>query len=427
MFGRKKSYCYVLSGGGAKGVYHIGVWKALQEIDIKVDAFIGNSIGAIMAGFLAQGKSRELEEIGRKISMDFILNVPDELLKNGELKLDMKQLSSFKTFFSSTYEKKGLDTTPLKNLLYENLDESEIRKNGCDLGVVTFSVSDFKAREVFIEDMEHGTVLDYLLASSAFPGFTQPEIAGKKYIDGGVHDNMPYAMARKRGYKRIIVADISGMGMKRQMDFTGSETIYIKNSINMGGVLNFNRSFLDNFMKLGYLDTLKTFSKLDGRNYFLEPDTKMEKKFSCYLKKNFSDFDFKKLFPDSVKYEKKYLMVMMDCAASILGMERIEKRSYRTMFDEIRCLKIEVEQSVETLANRADEEEQKGLGKKLDFLFKEALKPESFKEPDYFYHLALERKILRIPKKFARKTLNSLIPELETGIFFLEILESLHL
>ena len=55
MFRKNLRYCLVLAGG-AKGVYHIGAWKALQEMDVKVNAFIGNSIGAIIAGFLAQGE-----------------------------------------------------------------------------------------------------------------------------------------------------------------------------------------------------------------------------------------------------------------------------------------------------------------------------------------------------------------------------------
>jgi predicted acylesterase/phospholipase RssA len=69
--------------------------------------------------------------------------------------------------------------------------------------------------------MEDGKIPEYLLASSAFPGFQSPEIAGKKYIDGGVYDNIPYTMARKRGYRRLIVIDISGIGIKRKLNVEG--------------------------------------------------------------------------------------------------------------------------------------------------------------------------------------------------------------
>ena len=51
----KEAYALVLSGGGAKGIYHIGAWKALIELEISIEAVFGNSVGAIVAGFIAQG------------------------------------------------------------------------------------------------------------------------------------------------------------------------------------------------------------------------------------------------------------------------------------------------------------------------------------------------------------------------------------
>jgi predicted acylesterase/phospholipase RssA len=51
-----RPYCLVLGGGGAKGVYHIGVWRALKELEVPVEAFVGNSIGAIMGAFMALDK-----------------------------------------------------------------------------------------------------------------------------------------------------------------------------------------------------------------------------------------------------------------------------------------------------------------------------------------------------------------------------------
>ena len=44
-----ESCCLVLSGGGTKGVYHIGVWRSLKELGILISSFVGASIGAIIA------------------------------------------------------------------------------------------------------------------------------------------------------------------------------------------------------------------------------------------------------------------------------------------------------------------------------------------------------------------------------------------
>ena len=270
MEGLDSGYCLVLSGGGAKGVYHIGVWRALKELGIKVDAFVGASIGAIIAGLLAQGADDALAEIGRTITVDSILALPEEFTEEGEIKLDRDSLSAAKDFFRSIMKDKGLDTSPLRGLLAANIDEAALRRSGRDLGVVTVNLSDLEPREVFLDEMEEGSLVDYLMASAAFPGFEQPVIDGKKYVDGGLHDNIPYAMARKRGYRRVIVSDISGAGRNRKPDIEGSLTVYIRNSVGMGGTLDFNRRFLDDFNLLGYLDTMRSFGRLSGYSYFIE-------------------------------------------------------------------------------------------------------------------------------------------------------------
>ncbi|MBL8967075.1 MAG: patatin-like phospholipase family protein [Spirochaetaceae bacterium] len=189
---RKDSYCLVLGGGGAKGVYHIGVWRALREMGIEVDAFVGASIGAIVAGFMAQGSDEALEEIGATIGVDSILGLPEELTENGEIKLDRESLGAARELFRKTMAQKGLDTSPLRRILTTRLDEDAIRDSGRDLGIVTINLTDLEPREVFVEEMEKGRLVDYLMASSAFPGFESPVIAGKKYVDGGMYDNVPY-------------------------------------------------------------------------------------------------------------------------------------------------------------------------------------------------------------------------------------------
>ena len=47
-------FTLILAGGGAKGAYQIGVWKALKELKIKINAVIGNSVGALNGAFIAQ-------------------------------------------------------------------------------------------------------------------------------------------------------------------------------------------------------------------------------------------------------------------------------------------------------------------------------------------------------------------------------------
>jgi len=243
-------FCLVLSGGGAKGMYHIGVWRALEELGVPVNAFIGNSIGAIISAFLAQGLVTELEELGDTIGIETVMKIPDELVKEGSLQIDRTRLAAFRRFSRDVLEHRGIDTSPMRNVVYDRIDEDKIRRSGVDLAVVTFNVSDMKPREVFLEDMERGQLKDYILASAAFPGFDQPVIEGKKHIDGGVYNNLPYDVAISRGYKNIIVVDVSGIGVNRRINTKGTNTIYIKNSIDIGGVLDFDRDTLNRLKTL---------------------------------------------------------------------------------------------------------------------------------------------------------------------------------
>ena len=83
----KSGYCLVLSGGGAKGVYHLGVWNALRELGIEVEAFIGTSIGAVIAGLLAQGGTDSLDGLGDSITVDSIIALPETFTADGKLAL----------------------------------------------------------------------------------------------------------------------------------------------------------------------------------------------------------------------------------------------------------------------------------------------------------------------------------------------------
>jgi NTE family protein len=445
MFHHKKGspYCLVLSGGGAKGVYHIGAWKALRELDIPVNAFIGNSIGAIMAGFLAQGKGGKLEEIGNGIGIDFIMKIPKELVKNGELNIGKSQLPSFRSFYQEIIQKGGIDISPLRALVYDNLSEDEIRRSGNDLGVVTFNISDIKPVKTYLDEMEEGAVLDYLLASAAFPGLEQTVIKGKKFIDGGVYDNLPYDMAKARGYKNIIIIDISGMGVNRRPEIQGTNTIYIKNSINMGGLFDFNREFLDQFQKLGYLDTMKTFDVFKGYRYFFEQNPKMEKALLRQLE-NEDTLTYlegflppskegepmgnrqliRQILPDSMQKNKDLLYSLADCTASAFSLDRIRKY---TMEDLLRMAKErqgQINAKIEEMRSSVTKDEKIQLTKMLTLLLKEAGNPEEELESPYYYYCLLQGVLEQNDTSILMKALFAYYPELLGGMLFLNIMTS---
>ena len=444
MFGKqhKEKYCLVLSGGGAKGVYHLGAWKALRELGIEVDAFIGNSIGAIVAGFLAQGLTRELEDIGDHIGADFILKIPGEFLENGAISIKKANLAAFRKFYLSVIEKKGIDVTPLREMLYGHLSEESIRNSGNELGVVTFNVSDFKPQYRFLEDMPDGSVLDYLMASAAFPGLEQTVINGKSFIDGGVVDNMPYEMARARGYRNIIVVDISGMGVNKKPNVIGTRTVYIKNSINMGWVFDFSRPFLDEFRTLGYLDTKKVFGVLKGEKFFLQQDRKIEKAFDEYIQsgtarsildyhlynvlseeelKNLSvRSKIRRILPEGLKQKKDLLYSLADCAAMIFKVNQVREYSLRDLAVEIRRKKSEDDSKIIKLRQEITQDERISLGKNLEIIFNEVRRKDRDESPYYDFCLCTE--ILEWGQKIITRGLMVHHRELPAGLLAADFL-----
>ena len=140
-------YALVLAGGGAKGSYQIGAWKALREEGVRLNAVIGASVGALNAGLIATGSFSKAEELWNTISFDTIVDLPKTFIKDGNLDLDIKNIQAFTKYL---IKNKGLETRPLYRLIREHLKEEHIRKSGTDVGVVTFNVSSLKPMETTI-------------------------------------------------------------------------------------------------------------------------------------------------------------------------------------------------------------------------------------------------------------------------------------
>ena len=384
----------MLSGGGAKGVYHLGVWKALEELGMEVDAFIGTSIGAVVAGLLAQPGIGSLDGLGESIRVDSVVALPEGFVEEGKFSIGKESLSDAQDFFRSILHNKGLDTSPLRSLLESLIDEKAIRCSGKDLGIVTINLTDFKPREMFIEDMEEGTVIDYLMASAALPGFKQPAIKGKKYMDGGIFDNIPYAMARRRGYRRIIVSDISGLGRNRRPEVEGSITVYIKNSINMGGVLDFDRGFMKDFERLGYLDTLRVFGWLEGCTYFIEPK---------------GESGTRKL------REGNRRLKPLESAASIVEVPRIARYSREELAAAIAEKRGEDDSKIADILG--SEPDVKGA---VVAMIREAINSGIFKGSPYYYHRLIETFMPKSAGKVLIKALAGLFPDLPAGLEYMK-------
>lgn len=287
-----ESYGIALGGGGAKGGYEIGVWKALKELNIPIQIVAGTSVGALNGAIMVQGDFDDAINLWTSISIEDVIKVQKEIASADEnLKMPARIVSTIRNAISEG----GLDVTPLKNMLQEIIDEKKIRESSIDLGLVTFSLTDFKPMELYKKDIPEGKLIDYLLASSCFPTFKPQKIDDRSYIDGGIYNNIPVSLVANKRVKNIIVVDISGPGVVRKADTRRLNIVYIKNSHDLGGTLDFNGERSKINIEIGYYDTMKAFGKIGGSRYYIMPSCGYENYKEEYFK-NLSLDDFKKIY-----------------------------------------------------------------------------------------------------------------------------------
>jgi NTE family protein len=264
-------YGLVLGGGGAKGSYEVGVWKALRELDIPICAVAGTSVGALNAAMIVQGDFETTYKYWTELSTESVISSNKNQDENKKKYIEFLDMA--KEFVVS----KGLDITPLKEMLLDLVDEDKVRESALELGMVTFSLTDLKPLSVFKEDIPEGKLVDYLIASASFPAFKPQEIDDKLYIDGGFSDTLPISLMIEKGIKKIIAVDIEGPGIYKKYDDTGIEMIYIKPGDGLGAVLDFDGEKARKNIQMGYLDTLKKFKKLKGVRYYIKSNDDIEK------------------------------------------------------------------------------------------------------------------------------------------------------
>lgn len=266
-------YGVVLGGGGAKGCYEIGVWQALLELQVPICAVVGTSVGALNGAVMVQGDFDIAYQLWTNIDMQNVINLEKTIIMEKK-QINLKELIATAR---KLIENRGLDITPLRETLLQYIDEDKIINSDVDFGLVTFSLTDFKPVTVFKDEIPKGLLIDYLLASSCLPGFQPLEINSKRFIDGGLYDNIPVSLMLKKNIKDIIVVDVSGIGRVRKVNLKGFNVIYIKNSDPLCKTLQFEAESAKKGITMGYLDTLRAFEKLQGKRYYIKASEEQNK------------------------------------------------------------------------------------------------------------------------------------------------------
>jgi NTE family protein len=266
-------YGLVLEGGGARGAYQIGAWKALSELGIEIRGVAGTSVGALNGAMVVQDDLEKAYDIWYNMTYSRVMKLEDDTLER------IRELSGFPENFHALlravreiFKEKGIDISPLRQLLERCVSEEKIRNSGRDFGIITVSLTDFKPLELYIEDIPAGRLVDYLIASANLPFFKLEKIDGKLFIDGGFFDNLPIKLLTEKGYRDIIVVRLYGMGRTRRVNKKGLNIITVNPSEDPGGTLDFSTERARKNLNLGYYDTLRVFRGYLGRDYYIDAE-----------------------------------------------------------------------------------------------------------------------------------------------------------
>lgn len=300
-----KEYGVVLEGGGAKGAYQIGAWKALREAGVRIRGVAGTSVGALNGALICMDDLERAERLWKNIAYSKVMDVDDEMMARlfDKEKLKPEDLrSTLKDTFKVLGEG-GADIAPLRHLLEENVDEERIRNSPIEFFSCTFSVTDRKELDVDMKSVPEGQMQDMLLASSYLPVFKNEKLHGKTYMDGGVTNVLPVNTLLDRGYENLILIRIFGVGHEKKITIPDEVTVLeIAPKTSLGSILQFDGAKSRRNMRIGYYDAMRMIYGLEGKIYYIE-----QKEEECYYLRQLVQIapETLKLLCDNYKSERE--------------------------------------------------------------------------------------------------------------------------
>lgn len=305
---------FVMSGGGSRGSYEIGVWQAMRRAGIKADLVCGTSVGAINAAMVVLGNADKAASLWKNLETDMIFDsgtdggeyaeklekVVESIYKFGESHsnvemtagrvgnaLERKGMRLAETFNEKTgisidealgYAKeiiigRGMGSSGLLEILKKYIPAKKFYRSKVDYGMVTCSYPDFKGQTFYKAEIPPELLHEYIVASaSCFPAARYAEIGGKKFVDGGYADNMPVSMALEQKAERIIAVDLKSVGKTDRTSIAEAEKMNERFTLiepvwSTGNFLLFEPEQTEINLRMGYLDGMKAFGRLDGLRY----------------------------------------------------------------------------------------------------------------------------------------------------------------
>lgn len=243
----------VLSGGGAKGLAHIGVLKTLDSLNIKVDYIAGTSMGAVVGGLYAAGYSaNQLDSIFAALDVNALLQdyTPRESKsfyekRNDEIYALTLPFINFKLGLPSGLSKGLYNYNLISRLTKHVSHERDFNKLPIPFLCVA---TDLETGEQVV--LEKGILAQAILASGAIPTLYNPiEINDRILIDGGVVNNYPVEELKKKGMDFIIGVDVQEV-LKNRLQIKDVTTVLSQiNNFSMIEKMDQKRKLTDIYIK----------------------------------------------------------------------------------------------------------------------------------------------------------------------------------
>ncbi len=274
---QRKKVGVVLSGGGAKGMAHIGALKVIDEIGIPVDYIVGTSMGAIIGGLYAIGYTPEqLENMVRMQNWQFLLSDHIERRNMNLMEREAEETYVISVPFSKTAIKEvtgGLIKGHNIDNLFSELTIGYHDSISFDSLPIPFACvsEDLALGEEHV--FRQGMLSTAMRASMAIPGvFTPVRLNDKVLIDGGVVNNYPVDVARQMGADIIIGVDVQSelrpadelnntgsvlaqlvelMGQDKYLDNLNHTNVHIKVNVKGYSAASFTHSAVDTLIVRG--------------------------------------------------------------------------------------------------------------------------------------------------------------------------------
>lgn len=254
----------VLSSGGAKGAYQLGVWKALRRLKIKYQIVTGSSVGTLNGALMVQKDYHRAKLMWSNIDFNSIFK--EEI--NSDFSTYKGKLKIFKMYLANIFLKGGMDVSKLEDTISKYINYEKFYNSKINFALVTVNLSTFKPIILEKKDIPKESLKDYLMASATcFPAFKIKNIDEDLFIDGAYYDSLPINQAIKMGATSIIAVDLNFIGIKKKVVNPKIPITYIRPRSRLDSFLYFHKDFTRRSIKLGFNDTMKTFKKLEGNKY----------------------------------------------------------------------------------------------------------------------------------------------------------------